>query len=441
MKNKLILLLLIFINTAQAADGEKRIALIIGNANYTDKIGQLQNPKNDASDMAEALQDLGFEVISGINLSRRQMFDKINQFETRLRSGDPQKNIGLFYYAGHGMEIDGTNYLLPVDADIQWQEQVSEEGVQLNRIIKLMNQSNNRMNIVILDACRNNPLPKKPFKMGRSVSTGGWSKVQNVAKGMFIAYGTSEGRQSLDGSGRNGVFTKNLLKNIKTHGLLLEQVFKKTREGVLIDTNDKQLTDQSNRTIGDFYFNRLNIIPIEELNTTSPNNSTCVETLGTICVRAYIERDINNNKMVLEFIRETIQLALNNNMLFWERILLEGETTSKTLYDLVEAKQDINILVEMFKELLKLDGLEFEDHMELLEVFEFYKDNDLNNLYIKSNGVVEYEDCNIFGFETYNCKMKFVTLGYPNIDLEEEYGESIIYIFDDRFYWTPNGWF
>ena len=245
------IILSVVVSIGMAQNDERRVALIIGNSNYS-VMGALKNAENDAVDMASSLHRLGFDVVYGTNLTKKGMSEKIRQFDGKLKAGKPENTIGLFYYAGHGLEVDGNNFLVPVDAQMEYQEDARDEGVALNRITRRMNYTKNRLNIVILDACRNNPLPK----LDRNMSGGGWGELTDVASGMFIAYGTSPGQKALDsiGSGRNGVFTKQILDNIETQGLTLEQVFKKTRAGVLTDTNGRQTTWQNNATTGDFYF-------------------------------------------------------------------------------------------------------------------------------------------------------------------------------------------
>ncbi|MBL4661910.1 MAG: SUMF1/EgtB/PvdO family nonheme iron enzyme [Alcanivoracaceae bacterium] len=247
MHTTILLLCIVTLNT-QAS--ETRIALVIGNGNYSD-MSTLSNATNDAQDMKAALKKLGFEVISGINLNKKNMNAKIREFDLKLRSGNSKDTIGLFYYAGHGLEVDGKNYLVPTDAQMDYQEDAQTEGIQLNRVLNRMNYSNSRMKIVILDACRNNPLPKQ----NRSANTG-WSALNNVANGMFIAYGTAPGRLASDnsGNGRNGLFTKHILRNINTRGKTIGQIFNATRAGVLRDSQGKQTTWQNSAITGDFYF-------------------------------------------------------------------------------------------------------------------------------------------------------------------------------------------
>ena len=251
MKKLMLIFFTLMGSYSVAQNKERRVALIIGNSEYS-IMGVLENAQNDAVDMTSSLHRLGFDVVYGVNLSKKQMTEKIREFDEKLKAGDPNNTIGLFYYAGHGLEVDGNNYLVPVDAQMEYQEDARDEGVALNRITRRMNYTKNRLNIVILDACRNNPLPK----LDRNMSGGGWGELTDVASGMFIAYGTSPGQKALDsiGSSRNGVFTKYILENIEKPGLTLEQVFKSTRAGVLKVTNGKQTTWQNNATTGDFYF-------------------------------------------------------------------------------------------------------------------------------------------------------------------------------------------
>lgn len=268
-----------------ATTDERRVALIIGNSSYS-TMGTLSNATNDATDMAKALQELGFEVISGTDLSKKQMREKIQLFDTSLKKGEKDNTIGLFYYAGHGLEVDGANYLVPIDADMQYQEDARDEGIPLNRITSRMKYTKNRMNIVILDACRNNPFPKRD----RALSSGGWGALGDLASGMFIAYGTSPGRKAADsdGNGRNGLFTKHILENIKQPGKTLEQVFKSTRAGVLDDSNGRQVTWQNNATTGDFYFT------FPQANNFNMSNSQPTEPVDLPSLSTLMSRSSNS---------------------------------------------------------------------------------------------------------------------------------------------------
>ena len=232
----------------QEEGSEKRLALIIGNGKYV-KASPLANPVNDANDMAAALGKLGFEVIRGTDTNLVQMRRLIREFGEKL---ERQKGIGLFYFAGHGVEVRGRNYLIPVDADISREVETEDYAIEVNSILRQMDAANNGFNIVILDACRNNPFARG---WNRSGDTGGLANV-NAPTGTYIAYAAAPGTTASDGKGtRNGLFTGALLKNLKRPNLKLEEVFKSTREEVMTLTGNKQVPWDSSSIKGDFYFN------------------------------------------------------------------------------------------------------------------------------------------------------------------------------------------
>ena len=219
---------------------ERRTALVIGNATY--RSAPLQNPSNDARDMANALKDLGFEVILKVNAGRREMDTAVEEFYQNLN----RARVGLFYYAGHGMQIDGHNYLLPVDARIKSSADVKYRAVRAGWVLAKMEDSGTKVNIVVLDACRENP-----FRGLRGMDRG-LAPIQSV-RGSFIAYSTSPGSVARDGTGRNGVYTTYLLKNIDSPGLTVEEVFREVRKGVAEETNYEQIPWDSSSLMGAFY--------------------------------------------------------------------------------------------------------------------------------------------------------------------------------------------
>jgi len=220
---------------------EQRVALVIGNDNYNNKkLHHLDNPVNDARAMNKALAKLGFYVYYGENLTVRDMNKKLTKFSKRLKMG----GVGLFFFAGHGIETDGENYLMGKDSSIDEKEDVSYESLELRKVLDKMQNSGDRLNIVLLDACRSNPF-------GRG-SGGGLAKT--TAKGTFIAYATSPGDIAEDGTGKNGVFTAEILKNINKVGLPIERVFKNVKVGVLDATNSRQRPWTNSDITGDFFF-------------------------------------------------------------------------------------------------------------------------------------------------------------------------------------------
>jgi hypothetical protein len=238
-------------NTQQQQQ-QRRIALVIGNANYA--VGKLKTPLNDATDMANALKELGFEVILLKDSSKRQMDDALDQFTTRINQG----YVGLFYYAGHGMEVEGENYLIPVNAHIKYKKDVEYESMPLGKILGRMEDAGNRINIVILDACRDNPFRK----FWRSSSRGLTAPLQ-AASGTLIAFATAPGKVASDGTGRNGLFTSYLLKYIKTPNMEVDLMLRKVRSDVAQNTNNYQVPWTSSSLIGEFAFN-------QKTETTSP---------------------------------------------------------------------------------------------------------------------------------------------------------------------------
>lgn len=230
-------------DTAHALQ-ERRQALVIGNADYVSS--PLRNPVNDAQDMSRALRNLGFDVTLLTNVSQRQMEEGINAFGQKLRDS----TVALFYYAGHGIQIDGANYLVPVDAKVQSEGDVKYEAVNAGRVLSKMEDMGSRVNIVILDACRDNPFAR----MFRS-SAKGLARMDAPA-GSLIAYSTSPGSVAVDGQGRNGLYTKHLLKYIQESGLPVSEVFMRTRVDVANETGRKQIPWESTSLMGNFYFTR-----------------------------------------------------------------------------------------------------------------------------------------------------------------------------------------
>jgi len=221
---------------------EQRIALVVGNNNYSGRIAKLNNPVNDARSIKEILGKRGFEVIYLEDGSKKSMRNSLNKFYKKIEKG----GVGMFYFSGHGIEVDGQNYLIPVDAKIEEKTDTEYEAIALNKITKRMQNSGNRLNIIVLDACRNDPF-------SRAVGAGGLAKVEPI--GMFVSFATGAGSVASDGkSGENGLFTKSLIKYMK-RGLDLRDVFQKTRKDVYQASNHKQFPAIYDQTInGKFYF-------------------------------------------------------------------------------------------------------------------------------------------------------------------------------------------
>jgi len=227
-----------------SAEPVPRQALVIGNAAYT-HTSPLRNPVNDAQAISKTLRQLGFSVTTLLDTDQRTMEANIAMFGRSLKKSD---GVGLFYYAGHGMQVEGENYLFPIDINPQTEADVRYDGVPVGKLLGQMGSAGNNMNLVILDACRNNPF-------ARSFRAASQGLAQVIAPtGSFISYATAPGQVAADGEGGNGLFTSKLLKHMIKPGLKLEEVFKQVRIDVQEESNNRQVPWDSSSLTGDFYF-------------------------------------------------------------------------------------------------------------------------------------------------------------------------------------------
>jgi hypothetical protein len=227
-------------------DTTKRTALVIGNSEYLNA-RKLSNPANDATDMAAVLADLGFEVIYGTNLSMKEMTDKVRVFGDTLKA---KGGVGLFYYAGHGVQVGGRNYLVPIEANIPREDEIDFNAFNVDIVFRKMGTANNGLNIVILDACRNNPFARS---WSRGDEEGGLAQV-SAPTGTFIAYATSPDKTASDGNGRNGLYTAELLKILRQPNLKIEEAFKQVTLAVDRASSGRQIPWTSSSLRGEFYF-------------------------------------------------------------------------------------------------------------------------------------------------------------------------------------------
>ncbi|MGK7914978.1 MAG: caspase family protein, partial [Prochloraceae cyanobacterium] len=249
--------------TQLLAQQQERIALVIGNGAYQED--PLANPVNDANDVAQALQELGFKVTLIQNKDLRGMEDAIENFSKELRQG----GVGVFYYAGHVVQVNGENYFVPLRAKLNYQKDTRYEAVPLGKILNAMEYAQTSVNIVIIDACRDNPFYRKWRSRSRgSGAVRGLAPVQS-ARGTLISFATAPGEVAEDGEGTNSPFTSNLLKHIKTPNLPVELMFKQVRAGVEQETNREQTPWEQSSLVGEFSF-----FPMQEQSTPSPQTST-----------------------------------------------------------------------------------------------------------------------------------------------------------------------
>ncbi len=211
---------------------EKRLALVIGNGRY-EYGGTLLNPENDATSMANTLKTLGFEVMVYKNLDQKNIRKAIDDFGLKLINYD----VGLFFYAGHGVQAKGYNYLIPVDATIYTENDVEYNCVEVGRVLAKMEDAGNRTNIVILDACRDNPFRRS---WTRSAKGRGLASM-NAPVGSIIAYATAPGNTASDGPGENGLYTSAFLKFMTEPNMDIEDVFKRVRVMVREQSRGEQI--------------------------------------------------------------------------------------------------------------------------------------------------------------------------------------------------------
>jgi uncharacterized caspase-like protein len=218
----------LFISIKPALGQESKYALVIGNGRYQGS--PLRNPVNDANDMAKALSRIGFTVDKQINADRRQMREAVRRFADRIKRG----GVGLFFYAGHGVQVDGENYLVPIGADIKAKYDVRDQCLSAQYVLGAMEDAGNRLNIIILDACRDNPF--RGFRGGgRGLAT------MSAPVGSLLAYATAPGSTASDGPGSNGLYTSMLLRYLTDPGQDILDLFIKVRRDVMEASSGGQI--------------------------------------------------------------------------------------------------------------------------------------------------------------------------------------------------------
>jgi tetratricopeptide (TPR) repeat protein len=239
------------LNESGTIERGPRVALVIGNGAYAN-VSPLSNPSNDAREMAGALRELGFKVIEGYNLDSTTMRGRIADFGAAL----PGAGVSLFYYAGHGMQVAGKNYLIPVDAKLERPSSLGVEAIEVGTVLSDM-EAEKRINLVFLDACRDNPLSRslaRSFGTSRAAAVGQGLAQLNAGIGTLITFATSPDTVALDGSGKNSPFTAAMLKYIRTPGLEIRSMLTRVRADVIRATNERQVPWDHSSLTGDFYF-------------------------------------------------------------------------------------------------------------------------------------------------------------------------------------------
>jgi uncharacterized caspase-like protein len=221
-------------------------ALVIGNSTYPDG-NDLKNPVNDATDLGAKLKGYGFDVTIASDCTAKDMDKQVKEFRKLLETSE----VALFFFAGHGMQIEGTNYLLAVDTDMETEHDAKHSSLSLDKVVDALAKSKAATRIIILDACRNNPWERK---WHRSPGVRGLASVY-APKGTIIGFATSPGEVAYDGTGRNGTYTAALLEHIEAPDCSIETMFKRVRNTVAAASSGKQTSWEHTSLSGEFYFN------------------------------------------------------------------------------------------------------------------------------------------------------------------------------------------
>ncbi|MEY3251643.1 MAG: hypothetical protein RL227_616, partial [Pseudomonadota bacterium] len=233
------LLVLCLSDSATAAGANPRVALVIGNAAYRE--APLANPVNDARAMAQTLRDAGFATTLLTDANQQQMVEALRQFGDRLKGA----STGVFYFAGHGMQIKGRNHLVPVGAQIQREDEVPYMAIDAQAVLDKMESARNGNNLLILDACRNNPFARSFRSSAQGLAP------MDAPVGTLVAFATAPGSVASDGTGSNGLYTAHLLREMRTPGAKIEDVFKRVRASVRKDSAGQQVPWEATSLEGD----------------------------------------------------------------------------------------------------------------------------------------------------------------------------------------------
>jgi WD40 repeat protein len=264
---------------------EQRLALVVGNSTYKDS--PLINPVNDARAMTIKLQQLGFTVIKKENADLEEMIAAVRDFGNQLKNGG---GTGLFYFAGHGVQSKGNNYLIPVNANIKQEDELATRAYNANEVLEKMDTAKNRINMVILDACRDNPFARS-FRSGAR----GLAGIEQAPTGTLVAYATSPGSTAADGSGSNGLYTEQLLRAMSEPGLKMEDVFKRVRVSVMEKSAGKQVPWEMSSVVGDFYFNPTSAQAVQMASLSSPAIAAPAQQLTRDLMPVLIPRKLVDN--------------------------------------------------------------------------------------------------------------------------------------------------
>ena len=300
-------------NDVLAKGGAKRAALVIGNSAYS--ASPLVNPVNDAKDVAKKLESLGFEVIQGLDLNLSDMANRLKKFGDTI---SPDLEVALFYFAGHAVQVDGENYLVPTGETIRSIEDLTRMSIPLNMILSEMNRSDVLTKIVILDACRNNPFAgiSTYQSNGRSIEVdrglkivrSGLAAVRMAKQGTYLAYATDPGKVASDGDGRNGLYTSSLLEHIDMQSVSAETMFKLVRASVINNSQGQQIPWEHSSLTKDFYFNNPVSMILDNVERLigEQRYGIAYRLAKEARSKALIEKDQKRSRLLIERIRNDL---------------------------------------------------------------------------------------------------------------------------------------
>lgn len=331
---------------------ERRLALVIGNADYQFS-GKLKNTVNDANLMATTLHDLGFDVIKKTNANKSEMEQAILDFSRELG----KYNVALFFYAGHGIQLDGSNYLLPVDAKLDDRLAAQFEAVDVGKLVSQFERHPNNVNIVILDACRNNP-----FKTWSRGAESGF-KAMPAPSGTIIAFATSEGATASDGSNENGLYTSHLVKQMKIPQRI-EDVFIQTRVDVLTNSKNLQSPQEWSQLTGKFFFSADNnnsstvaVQPSQKVNTSPQQESLSRGGKSEFETKNIIAELLKSGHSVIDVLNSRVPLRYLYGIEYQGGIIAE-----------IDEKNNIGVIVSAF-DLARGGKTSWTEAKELCESF------------------------------------------------------------------------
>lgn len=314
LRHPLFLLMLLLFSPSANCYTATKIALVVGNSAYRDS--PLRNPVPDANLIEKTLTSLGFEVIKHLDVTQNALKRAIRDFGDKLELAG-KDSIGLFYYSGHGIQTNGINYLIPVNAEIQRESDVGIEAVPASDVLSVMDYARNRLNIVILDACRNNPFARSYRSANRGLAR------MNAPQGTLVAYATAPGQVAQDGDGNNSPYTSALTRMMQRPNLVIEQMFKSVRRNVMAATHNRQIPWESSSLTDDFFFSAQNgsanatqtgAATGESDNVPENRVATSIDSQQYVDKAKQIADDmeINSNNYSKEKIRNLTEQMVNN---------------------------------------------------------------------------------------------------------------------------------